>query len=141
MAKSRLRVVNSKPLPFPPLEFIKDQPGGIHPRDFWAVSPSGNYDADCQTGARLAHAYITLLCEGKGGWAILMSAVQDMIAKNDNNGLVVGFMGVISRALAASLLSVPAIAAAVAEEDRRIGQHLASLPGGDDGHHALKVMK
>jgi hypothetical protein len=123
-------------LPFAPLLFVKD--AAKAPRDFWAVTPSGNYGLDCDAGSTLALQYLEFLAAGRGGWAILQAAVLDMIAKGDRSGVAVGFMGVISRALAASLFAQPGIAAAVRAEDFRMRRHLDSLPGSGDGISSLR---
>lgn len=75
----------------------------------WAVKPTGNYSADCETGRTFAIEFLKS-CDGSAGWASLMAhIVTDMInagtagrwpdGRPQGNGIVIGFMGVIGSAL------------------------------------------
>lgn len=132
-AKKRSPRKKKGDLPFPPLGFVRNVPGGINPRNFWAVKSTGDYSVDCMVGRAHAMEYLAYLAEGKGGWDILRSAVCDMAAQGDRSGLVVGFMGVISRALAASMFAVPELLGAIDEEDRKQRRYLDSILGAGDG--------
>jgi hypothetical protein len=76
----------------------------------WDVKPSGNYFADCETGHAFALEFLKT-CDGTNGWASLMGCiVTDMIlagppadlwpdGRPHSNGVVVGFMSVIGKAV------------------------------------------
>src|ERR1700694_6278346 len=75
----------------------------------WDVIPTGDYSADCDTGAAFAIEFLKS-CDKTCGWASLMQTiVADMIragtagARPDGtlgvNGIVIGFMSMIGRAL------------------------------------------
>jgi hypothetical protein len=75
----------------------------------WDVTPTGNYAADCETGRAYAVAFLKS-CDASIGWSSLLSnIVADMIRAGTNgtfsdghpkiNGVVVGFMSEIGRAL------------------------------------------
>ena len=79
----------------------------------WAVQPTGDYGRDCEIGEAYAIEFLAL-CNGTVGWtALLPQIVADMIRAGPDgtwpdggakvNGLVVGFMGTIGRALARSV--------------------------------------
>lgn len=71
----------------------------------WSVAPTGNYSADCDTGAAYAIAFLRS-CDGTYGWRSLLAAIvasmieDDGIAPRRSNGIVVGFMSTIGMALA-----------------------------------------
>jgi hypothetical protein len=78
----------------------------------WDVTPSGDYAADCATGARYAREFLRS-CDGTAGWASLLAhIVADMIRAGTNgtfadghpkvDGIAIGFMSVIGRAVAKS---------------------------------------
>jgi hypothetical protein len=78
----------------------------------WAVQPSGNYSADCELGEKYAVEFLNS-CDGTLGWSALLPAiVADMICRGPDgvfpnghpktNGVVIGFMGTIGKALAVS---------------------------------------
>ena len=75
----------------------------------WDIRPTGDYSKDCETGAIYAEEFL-LSCDGTRGWSSLLGQiVADMIRAGTNgtfadgrpkvNGVVVGFMGGIGRAL------------------------------------------
>jgi hypothetical protein len=67
----------------------------------WRVTPTGDYAADVETGRRYGWAFLRS-CDGTVGWAALLPAiVADMVRAGQVNGIVVGFMGVVGRMLAA----------------------------------------
>jgi hypothetical protein len=78
----------------------------------WDVTPTGDYAADCETGRRYAIKFLRS-CDGTVQWASLMGNITaDMIRAGTNgtsangrpkvNGIVIGFMSVIGRAVCAS---------------------------------------
>ncbi|HEV2550805.1 MAG TPA: hypothetical protein VGU20_26065 [Stellaceae bacterium] len=81
----------------------------------WDVRPTGNYAADCKAGQAYAIEFLKS-CDGTNGWAaLLQNIVADMIRVGPEgiwpdgaarlNGIVIGFMGTIGRALSASQLT------------------------------------
>jgi hypothetical protein len=106
--------VRTKVLPFHkkyPMPFFKRRKrGGINA---WSVVPTGIYSVDCETGAGYAIEFLKS-CDGTYGWLSLLPAiVADMIeaapreetwpnGKPKTNGIVIGFMSVISKAAALS---------------------------------------
>jgi hypothetical protein len=69
----------------------------------WDVKPTGDYAADCETGQQYAVAFMDS-CDGTNGWATLLpNIVADMIRAGPADGIVIGFMGVIGRAMCASI--------------------------------------
>ena len=75
----------------------------------WAVKATGDYAQDCKTGNAYAVAFLES-CDGSVGWSSLLGQiVADMIRAGPDgafpdghpkmNGIVVGFMGVIGRAV------------------------------------------
>jgi hypothetical protein len=77
------------------------------------VTPTGDYGADCATGQRYAIEFLES-CDGTHGWSsLLQNIVADVICagpagtyangKPKTNGIVIGFMGVIGRAMCASI--------------------------------------
>jgi hypothetical protein len=94
------------PLPF----FNAKAPGGP---STWDVKPSGDYALDCETGQRYAVQFIES-CDGSHGWSsLLQNIVADMVRAGPSgafadghpkvNGIVIGFMGGIGRALTAAI--------------------------------------
>lgn len=76
----------------------------------WDVKPSGDYGRDCETGNAYAIEFLRN-CDSTVGWSGLLSQIAaDMIRAGPSgvfadghpriNGVVVGFMGAIGRALA-----------------------------------------
>jgi hypothetical protein len=81
---------------------------------YWVVNPSGNYARDCQTGNDYARLLLPHL-KYNGGIVLLGSIVLDMIKAGDaenGKGLVVGFMGELSRELSKTRSSLAFAAAA-----------------------------
>jgi len=77
----------------------------------WDVAPTGDYAADCKTGSAYAVEFLKS-CDGTVGWSCLLSnIVTDIIGAGPSgvwpdggtrtNGIVIGFMGTIGRALCA----------------------------------------
>jgi hypothetical protein len=76
-------------------------------RNCWAVKPSGDYGADIETGVELAKEFLASH-DGTHGWhSLLQIIVMDMIregppaecwsnGKPHADGIVIGFMGIIS---------------------------------------------
>lgn len=98
------------PHPVLSLPFVRDtsraeQRAGLPPRLFWNVEPSGDYSADCETGAhyaRLALDYMTKdSFSGLLGWAVF-----DMMRPGPaHSGIEVGFLSVFGRhAMVANML-------------------------------------
>ncbi|MGI8567880.1 MAG: hypothetical protein ACR2KT_01725 [Methylocella sp.] len=76
----------------------------------WAVRPKGNYCEDYETGKAYAIEFLQS-CDGTIGWCTLLSSiVNDMVlagptgtlhrGKPHVDGIIIGFMGTIGRALA-----------------------------------------
>lgn len=74
----------------------------------WAIKPTGDYAADCATGHRYGLAFLQT-CDGTYGWGTMLGQiVADMIRAGTSgtfadgrpkvNGVVIGFMRVISEA-------------------------------------------
>ena len=79
----------------------------------WNVTPTGDYQADCETGRAYAIEFLRS-CDGSFGWAALLQSITtDMIGAGPDglwpggdarsNGIVVGFMGTIGKALTGAL--------------------------------------
>ena len=75
----------------------------------WAVKPSGDYGTDCETGRDYARQFLAS-CDGTVGWsALLGQIVCDIVRMGPektradgsvtSGGIVIGFMGELSRAL------------------------------------------
>lgn len=83
----------------------------------WDVKPTGDYFADCETGKAYALEFLKS-CDGTVGWTSLLPQIaSDMISAGPQEpplpggfqnpgGIVIGFMGVIGKALALNLLPV-----------------------------------
>lgn len=78
-------------------------------RRTWAVTPTGNYREDCETGKVYAIEFLKS-CDGTVGWSSLLSQiVADIIRAGPDgtwsdggvrlNGVVVGFMSTIGKQL------------------------------------------
>jgi hypothetical protein len=74
------------------------------------VQPSGDYSADCELGEKYALEFLNSR-DGTAGWASLLpQIVAEMIGRGPDgvfpdghprtNGVVIGFMGTIGKALA-----------------------------------------
>ena len=83
----------------------------------WAVQASGDYEADIVTGRHYAIEFLKT-ADGTVGWTSLLPAiVADMIRAGPSgtwgdgspkvNGVVVGFMGVISKAVTVLCMVTP----------------------------------
>jgi hypothetical protein len=95
------------PMPF----FARASRKNNTPPSFWMVKPTGSYGKDCKKGEALAIKFLSS-CDGTYGWlALLPAIVTDMIeagpreetwpnGKPKTNGIVIGFMSVISKAAA-----------------------------------------
>ena len=81
----------------------------------WSVKPTGDYFEDRQTGKRFAIEFLRS-CDGTNGWVTLLpQIVGDMIIAGPSgtfadgwpkvNGIVVGFVGTISKVLTRTLLA------------------------------------
>lgn len=82
----------------------------------WAAKPSGDYRADCELGRKYARQFLAS-CDGTEGWNTLLGQVVSDIVRMAGpeqkrpdgsiscGGVVVGFFGEISRALALSELT------------------------------------
>jgi hypothetical protein len=90
------------PHPVSALPFVRtatedEKAAGAAPRDFWAVSPSGDYATDCGTGAHYASLAVDYMSATRSphmlGWV-----VADMMAlQRSHSGIEVGFASVFSR--------------------------------------------
>ena len=81
-------------------------------RSTWAIEPTGNYRVDCETGRAFAIEFLRSN-DGTVGWTTLLTQIViGMIGAGPSghwpdgapktNGVVVGFMGTIGKALCAS---------------------------------------
>lgn len=67
----------------------------------WDVRPTGEYGVDCETGRDYARQFLAS-CDGTWGWsALLPKIVHDMArggtrTNKGHNGVIIGFMGVIT---------------------------------------------
>lgn len=93
-------------------------------RSVWAIEPTGGYGVDCETGRAFAIDFLESN-DGSAGWATLLTQiVRGMIGAGPSgywpdgeartNGVVVGFMNAIGKALCAS--DTPALARALRAE-------------------------
>lgn len=93
----------------------------------WDVRPTGDYTADCRTGRNYAVEFLRS-CDGSYGWrSLLQQIVSDMIGAGASrwrdggvrvNGIVIGFMHVLSEALyVARPKTLAMIAEALAKQD------------------------
>jgi hypothetical protein len=84
----------------------------------WAVRPSGDYGADCETGKKFAIKFLAT-CDGTNGWrALLQFIVGDMIRAGPTkgsrgrpsiDGVTVGFLSIIGDFVATGLLLLPSL--------------------------------
>jgi hypothetical protein len=97
---------------YPTLEFFN---AAAH--STWNVQATGDYVADCATGRRYAIEFLRSY-DGTVGWVSLLGQITaDMIRAGTSetwgngqpkvNGVVIGFMGVISRAVAFFCMITP----------------------------------
>jgi hypothetical protein len=113
--------LHPEPKPLPPitaLSFVKDywvrEPGkkrGHSFRCFWSVSPSGDYDADCQAGNLMALEWLRFAqaCRegGPAASCTLGWLARDMPTKR--TGLEAGFFGIIGYAAEAGAVYAEAL--------------------------------
>jgi hypothetical protein len=84
------------------LPFVRDvtteqRASGAAPRCFWHVAPTGDYGADCATGARYAAAALDYMVAANTP-QVLQWAVFDMIvAGRRHSGIEVGFLSTFGR--------------------------------------------
>ncbi|ARE82881.1 hypothetical protein ROSMUCSMR3_01388 [Roseovarius mucosus] len=84
------------------LPFVRDvtteeRASGAAPRCFWQVAPTGDYGADCATGARYAAAALDYMV-AENTAQILQWAVFDMMAMcRPRSGIEVGFLSTFGR--------------------------------------------
>ena len=77
----------------------KGEPGKF-PRHFWRVSPTGDYEADCQIGREMAMSYLAWLTTSRGsGSGILGHIVGDM--PRQLTGIEIAFLQMIDFAAGA----------------------------------------
>jgi hypothetical protein len=80
------------------LPFVRDsscaeRKAGAPNRIFWDVKPSGDYEADCETGERYANLALDYMARENFS-ALMRWAVFDMIrAGKEHSGIEVGFLG------------------------------------------------
>ncbi len=76
------------------LSFVSDRKKplkGRQPRNFWNVTPTGDYGKDCETGSQLALEWIAYEEANIGGPGILSKIVEDM--PRELSGVEIGFLG------------------------------------------------
>jgi hypothetical protein len=84
------------------LPFVRDlaaheQASGASPRCFWQVAPTGDYGADCATGAHYAALALDYMATASAP-QILQWAVFDMMAmRRPRSGIEVGFLSTFGR--------------------------------------------
>jgi len=61
------------------------------PRNFWKVTPTGNYERDCKTGYEFALLFLAAEEQATGG-TLLPSVVADMPRGSDLTGVEIGFL-------------------------------------------------
>lgn len=84
-------------LPFVRDRTTEERASGAAPRCFWHVSPTGDYGADCATGARYAAAALDYMV-AEDTAQILQWAVFDMMAmRRPRSGIEVGFLSAFGR--------------------------------------------
>ena len=98
--------IEPKPEPHPcaRLPFVYDPPQKrgepYRGRNFWHVSPSGDYDQECRLGDAFARELLGFLRE-TGNWGIARLVLVGMMNSRGgkHNGIEIGFLGMISRVL------------------------------------------
>ena len=89
-----------EPHPYTRLPFVFDPPNKrgepYRLRDFWHVSPNGNYNQECQLGDAFARELLGFMRE-QNEWDIARYVLLDMITSNggQRSGIEVGFLGTI----------------------------------------------
>jgi hypothetical protein len=85
----------------------------------WSVEPSGDYEADCATGHRLAWDF--LAWRHDAGFAVALGWLVSSIAKRnrEGSGIEAGFFHVLGSALMQVDLAKPEPALTVIEGDRK----------------------
>lgn len=102
--------------------------------DYWDVTPSGNYGADCNTGTALAEEYLAYIGANPtvGNGTLLTCIVREMIdqakAGQPWSGVHVGFLAEVNRyAMAAARVVTPP------QPARPERPKLRLVRGGDEG--------
>lgn len=84
-------------LPFVTDATMEERSAGVTPRSFWSVVPTGNYGADCDTGAAYAALALDYMAAARSP-QILQWSVFDMISMGRvHSGIEVGFMSVFGK--------------------------------------------
>lgn len=100
--------------PYDRLPFVVSPNDGTA-RNFWAPRPSGDYNADCGLGEQYAEATIPMMRDDHHLLGQIVLGILEHGDKSRDRGLVVGFMGTISKRLiigpARQLRAVRALAA------------------------------
>ena len=82
--------------------------------DYWSISPSGNYTADCEAGRLLAVEYLAFIGNYPtvGNATLLNCIVHDMIehtkSGNDWSGVHLGFIRTINECAMAAVVKLKA---------------------------------
>lgn len=93
-----------EPHPYTLLPFVFDPPRKrgepCRQRDFWHVSPSGDYGQECRLGDAFARELLGLMRE-RSDWTIARYVLVGMLDSRGgkHNGIEIGFLGVISQVL------------------------------------------
>ena len=92
------------------LSFVKRRKPKVGGFDYWSISPSGHYTADCEAGRLLAVEYLAFIGNYPtvGNATLLNCIVRDMIehakSGNDWSGVHLGFIRTINEyAMAAAV--------------------------------------
>ncbi len=103
------------------LPFVSDQ-------NFWNVTPTGDYQEDCRTGARYARLLVCWMREHRYDDAIPMLGLitLDMPAGEAHKGLKVGFFGEFARHLLEPYPDVDEISIAV-ERGKAVADMLSAV--------------
>ncbi|MBW4974054.1 hypothetical protein KZZ08_10515 [Roseovarius mucosus] len=84
-------------LPFVRDVTTKERASGAAPRCFWQVAPTGDYGADCATGARYAAAALDYMVAANTPQVLQWTAFDMMTMRRPRSGMEVGFLSTFGR--------------------------------------------
>ena len=97
-------VLRKEPAPHSPtvLPFVVDASkeelaAGANPRCFWHVAPTGNYGADCATGAEYAALAADYMVEARSPHMLPWVVIDMMAMRRPHSGIEVAFLSVVGR--------------------------------------------
>ncbi|KJS41382.1 MAG: hypothetical protein VR71_18595 [Roseovarius sp. BRH_c41] len=84
------------------LPFVRDvttveRASGAAPRCFWQVAPTGDYGADCATGARYAAAALDYMVAANTPQVLQWAVFDMMTMRRHRSGIEVGFLSTFGR--------------------------------------------